>query len=147
MGIGMLSSDLTNVIEQDHLAVGAFVKGDPEPLKSLYSRRDDVIIANPFGPPARGWTKAAETMDRAATNYRDGEVIGFERIAEYATADLGYIMEIERVRSKVGGADKLAPIALRTTTIFRREDGVWRIVLRHADPITSGRPAASVVGQ
>ena len=31
MGVEMLASDLTKVIEQDHLAVGAFVKGDPEP--------------------------------------------------------------------------------------------------------------------
>ncbi|TIW38322.1 MAG: DUF4440 domain-containing protein, partial [Mesorhizobium sp.] len=33
------------------------------------------------------------------------------------------------------------------TTIFRQEDGAWRIALRHADPITSARPAESVVGQ
>ncbi|MEI9413226.1 DUF4440 domain-containing protein, partial [Mesorhizobium sp. Ld1326N3] len=66
---------------------------------------------------------------------------------EYATADLGYIIEIERLQSKVGGADKLVPISLRATTIFRQEDGAWRIVLRHADPITSARPAASIVGQ
>lgn len=143
----MLPSDLTKFIEQDHLAVDAFVKGDPEPLKNLYSRRDDVIIANPFGPPAKGWEKAAATMDRAATNFREGKATGFERISEYATVDLGYIIEIERVQSKVGGADTLVPIALRTTTIFRREDGAWRIVLRHADPITSARPAASIVGQ
>ncbi|RWD88633.1 MAG: DUF4440 domain-containing protein, partial [Mesorhizobium sp.] len=50
-------------------------------------------------------------------------------------------------RSKVGGGDKLVPIALRVTTIFRREEGAWRIVLRHADPITSARPPASIVGE
>jgi ketosteroid isomerase-like protein len=143
----MLASDLTKFIEQDHLALDAFVKGDPEPLKNLYSRRDDVIIANPFGPPAKGWEKAAETMDRAATNFRDGEASGFERVTEYATADLGYILEIERFRSKIGGGDKLVPFALRVTTIFRREEGAWRIILRHADPITSARPAAAIVGE
>jgi ketosteroid isomerase-like protein len=143
----MLASDLTKFIEQDHLALDAFVKGDPEPLKNLYSRRDDVIIANPFGPPAKGWEKAAETMDRAATNFRDGEASGFERVTEYATADLGYILEIERFRSKIGGGDKLVPFALRVTTIFRREEGAWRIIHRHADPITSARPAAAIVGE
>jgi ketosteroid isomerase-like protein len=143
----MLASDLTKFIEQDHLALDAFVKGDPEPLKNLYSRRDDVVIANPFGPPAKGWEKAAETMDRAATNFRDGEASGFERVTEYATADLGYILEIERFRSKIGGGDKLVPFALRVTTIFRREEGAWRIIHRHADPITSARPAAAIVGE
>ena len=142
----MLEPDLTKFIEQDHSALDAFVKGNPKPLKDLYSRRDDVIIANPFGPPAKGWEKAAATMERAATHYRDGEATGFERIAGYATADLGYIIEIERFRSKVGGGDQLVPIALRVTTIFRREDDGWRIVLRHADPITSARPPESIVG-
>ena len=143
----MLASDLTKFIEQDHLALDAFVKGDPEPLKNLYSLRDDVVIANPFGPPAKGWEKAAETMDRAATNFRDGEATGFQRISEYATADLGYVLEIERFRSKIGGGDKLVPFALRVTTIFRREEGAWRIIHRHADPITSARPAAAIVGE
>jgi ketosteroid isomerase-like protein len=141
----MLASDLMNFVEQDHLALDAFVKGNPEPLKSLYSRRDDVTIANPFGPAARGWKQAAETMERAAANYRDGEATGFERISEYATADLGYIVEVERFRSKIGGADELVPISLRATTIFRCEDGHWKIIHRHADPITSPRQSASVV--
>lgn len=143
----MLASDLTRFIEQDHLALDAFAKGDPEPLKGLYSRREDVIIANPFGPPAKGWEKAAATMERAATNYRDGEAISFERIAEYATADLAYVIEVERFRSKIGGGDKLVPFSLRVTTIFRREEGAWRIVLRHADPITSDRPGASIIAR
>ena len=142
-----MDSDLAQFIERQHRALDAFVKGDPELLKALYSRRDDIVIANPFGPPAKGWQKAAATMEKAATNYRDGEATGFERVAEYATADLGYIMEVERYRSKVGGGDTLVPIALRVTTIVRREDGAWKIVLRHADPITSARPPASIVGQ
>ncbi|MEI9402357.1 YybH family protein [Mesorhizobium argentiipisi] len=143
----MLTSDLTQFIEQNHLALDAFAKGDSEPLKHLYSRQDDVIIANPFGPPAKGWENAAATMDGAATHYRDGQATGFERISEYATADLGYIIEIERYRSKVGGSNKLVPLALRVTTIFRREEGAWRIILRHADPITSTRPPASLVSE
>ena len=142
-----MDSDLAQFIEREHLALDAFVKGDPEPLKALYSRKDDIVIANPFGPPARGWERAAATMDRAATNFRDGEATGFERIAEYATADLGYIMEVERFRSKVAGGERKVRIALRVTTIVRREDGTWRIVLRHADPITTARPPASIVGQ
>jgi ketosteroid isomerase-like protein len=58
---------------------------------------------------------------------------------------LAYIVEIERNRMKLGGADESSPVALRVTTIYRREDDGWRIVHRHADPITSLRPMASVV--
>ncbi|MEA2521749.1 MAG: hypothetical protein QOI81_1395 [Actinomycetota bacterium] len=141
----MSVSDLAQVMEQDHRALDAFVKGDPEPKKRLFSRRDDVTLANPLGPPARGWNQVEQTLERAASQLREGEAIGFERISEYATADLGYILEIERYRGKVGDVDEIAPNSLRVTTIFRREDGEWRIVHRHADPITSPRPIESTL--
>jgi len=143
----MWPSDLAKFIENYHHATDSFVKGNPQPLKDLYSRRDDVTIANPFGPAARGWKNAAETIDRAASNYREGEATGFERTSDYATADLAYIVELERFRSKVGGSDQVVPISLRVTTIFRREDRGWRIIHRHADPITAPRAAASIVAQ
>ena len=143
----MSASDLAQVIEEYHRALEAFVKGDPEPNKKLFSRRDDVTLANPLGPPARGWNQVETTLDRAASLLREGEATRFERISEYATADLAYILEIERTRAKVGGADEMSPISLRVTTIFRREDDGWRIVHRHADPITSPRPIESAVEQ
>ena len=86
-------------------------------------------------------------MERAASQLREGEPTRFERISDYATADLAYILEIERGRMKVGVADEMAPVSLRVTTIFRREDGEWRIVHRHADPITSPRPPESITEQ
>ena len=43
--------DLDQVVEQYHQALGEVVKGNPEPLKMMYSHREDVSLANPFGPP------------------------------------------------------------------------------------------------
>ena len=57
-----------------------------------------------------------------------GRALSYEPIAEYATAELGYNLELERTRARFDGADELTPIALRATNIFRREDGAWRIV-------------------
>ena len=139
--------DLDEVIEQSHLALGEIVKGNPEPLKMRYSHFEDVTLANPFGPPVRGWEQAATTIERAASNYRDGEIVGFENVAKYVTPELAYIVEVERYKAKVGGGEELAPIALRVTSIFRREDGLWKIVHRHADPITTAQPAESVIQQ
>ena len=45
--------DVDEVVEQYHLALGEFLKGDPEPLKMMYSHPEDVTLANPLvGPPA-----------------------------------------------------------------------------------------------
>jgi ketosteroid isomerase-like protein len=137
--------DLDGVIEQSHLALGEIVKGDAEPLKMMYSHQEDVSLANPFGPPVRGWEQAAATMERAASNYRDGEITGFETIAKYVTPQLAYIVEVERYQAKVGGREDLTPITLRVTSIFRPEEDTWKIVHRHADPITTPQPAESVI--
>jgi ketosteroid isomerase-like protein len=141
----MATHDLAQAIEHYHRAVDAFVKGDPEPQKKMLSHRDDVTLANPLGPPARGWSEVEKTLERAVSYLREGESKNFERISGYAAADLAYIVEIERAQAKVGGADELAPISLRVTTIFRREDGEWKVLHRHADPITTPRPITSVL--
>ena len=141
----MAGLDLEQIMEEDHKALDAFVRGDPEPKKRLYSREDDVTLANPLGPPARGWTEVAATLERAASLLRDGEVSVCERISGYSTADLAYIVEIERTRVKMAGASELAPATLRVTTVFRREGDSWRIVHRHADPIAQQRAPESVV--
>jgi ketosteroid isomerase-like protein len=140
-----------NVEEQDlpleeyHRAGHEITNGNPDGYKGLYSRRDDVSLANPFGPAVRGWSEVSATLDRAAANYRDGEIVGFENVSTVITPDLAYTVEIETYRARVGGAEQLTPVSIRVTTTFRREDGVWKVVHRHADPITSQRPPESVV--
>jgi len=143
----MTASDFDHFIEQYHHALDDIWKGNPEGYYRLYSRRDDVTLANPFGPPVRGWEQVAQTLARAATIFREGEVTGFERIATCITSEFAYIVEIERGRTKVGGADDKTPIALRVTSIFRLEEGTWKIVHRHADPITAPRSAQTVIQQ
>jgi ketosteroid isomerase-like protein len=137
--------DVDEFIERSHLALGEIVNGNPEPLKEIYSHRQDVSLANPFGPPVRGWDEAARTMERAASNYRDGESVRFENVAKYVTSELAYIVEVERYRTKVGGSEDITPVTLRVTSILRPEDGTWKILHRHADPITTPQPAESVI--
>jgi ketosteroid isomerase-like protein len=139
--------DLDEVVEQYHLALGEVIKGDAEPLKTMYSHRGDVTLANPFGPPVRGWEQAAARMERAASQYRDGEIVGFETVAKHATPELAYTVEVERYQAKVGGREDITPVAVRVTSVFRPEDGTWKVVHRHADPITTARPAESVIHQ
>jgi ketosteroid isomerase-like protein len=113
----------------------------------MLSQRDDVTLANPFGPVARGRSAVVERVDRAATNYSDGALLGFDEISRCETPELAYLIEIERFRAKVGGRKEPAELALRVTTIFRLEDGAWKVAHRHADPITTERAAESVLKQ
>src|SRR6266568_2480349 len=128
MGAGEALGDLDQVIRDYHLALGEFMKGNYEPVRQLFSERDDVTLGNPFGPFARGVTQVVETMKRAASHYRDGEASAFDTVSKYVTPDLAYIVEVERLESKVGGRDDVSSVNLRATSIFRREDGRWNLV-------------------
>ena len=138
--------DFDEVVEQYHLALNEFFKGNPEPVKSFFSHRDDVTLANPLvGLPVRGWERVAATLEHASSQFIDGENVGFETVAKYVTPELAYVLLIERDKVKVGGSEDTAPSALRVTMIFRPEDGTWKEVHRHADPITTPQPAESVI--
>jgi len=69
----------------------------------------------------------------------------FNEISRFATADLAYVLQLERHEGRIIGRDDTVVSALRTTLVFRREAGKWRIAHRHADPITADRPPASLV--
>ena len=95
-------------------------------------------------PPVAGGSLCA-TLDRAAANYRDGEALGFDNASTGIGSDLAHTVEIESYRARVGEADEITPVSVRVTTVFRLEEAMWKVVHRHADPITAPRPAESVI--
>jgi ketosteroid isomerase-like protein len=138
--------DFDEVVEQYHLELNEFFKGNPEPVKSFFSHRDDVTLANPLvGLPARGWERVAATLEHASSQFTDGENVGFETIAKYVSAEFAYVLLIERDKVKIAGSEDRTPSALRVTMIFRLEEGEWKVVHRHADPITTPQLAESVI--
>lgn len=134
------ATDLEDIVKRYREALAhEFGNGNPEPFKALWSHQEDVVLANPFGPAVRGWQGASAAMDYASSRFTDGEFSRFERIAGYVTADLATIFEVEHGQIRVGGGP-LTAFHLRVTTTFRREDGHWKVVHRHADPISTASP-------
>jgi hypothetical protein len=48
-------------------------------------------------------------MERAASPFRDCEFVSAEIVAKYVTAELAYIVEIERGEAKIGGREDITP--------------------------------------
>jgi ketosteroid isomerase-like protein len=144
--------DVDQLLEQFHLSTDEFLKGNPEHTKRLFSHQQDVTLANPLGPAApgigpvaHGWKQVAKTLEHASSTSLEGELVSVKVLEKYVTAELAYIVEIERPKAKIGAREDITPSALRATMIFRPEDGEWKIVHRHADPITTAQPAESVI--
>jgi ketosteroid isomerase-like protein len=139
------ADDVDELIERYQLGLDDFMKGNPEPIKELFSHREDVTLANPLSPPAHGWEQVGTTIEHAASQFRDGRLVSVEIVEKQATSEFAYVVRVERAKAKVGGSDDIVPIALRVTMVFRPEEGEWKIVHRPADPITPPQPAESVI--
>ncbi len=138
--------DLDQVIEQCQRALNEFLKGNPEPNKMMFSRREDATLLNPLGSLAHGWEQVAATMERVASQVRDGEITSFDVVEKYVTPELAYVVWVERSKAKAGGRQDVAPFDLRVTMILRPEEDTWKVVHRHADySIATAQPIESVV--
>jgi ketosteroid isomerase-like protein len=81
-------------------------------------------------------------MDRAAAQMRDGEPCRYELISQWVGRDVAGVLEVQATWARVAGTE--ARVALRVTTIFRLEDGEWKVVHRHADPLSEQRSLESI---
>ena len=86
-----------------------------------------------------------EPFDSSAVGkFYHRDVVGHHRRPN-ETQELAYVVSLVRERAKVAGSEDISPIALRTTMILRPEEGVWKVVHLHGDPINSPQSAESVI--
>ncbi len=117
------------------------LQGRAGPLKELFSHRDDVSVLGGFGGHEIGWAAIGPRLDWVAESFAGGH-FEYEHLVSAVGADMGLVVQLERgeVRYRGGGAP--ARLELRVTMVFRREDGAWRLVSRHADEQVEKRSPA-----
>ena len=140
----MSEQDLDGFIDTYRQALQSMVSGDPLPVLALFSSHDDVTLANPLGPPCRGPADVDKATRLAAANFTRGSRT-FEEVSRVRTSELAYLLEIEHAETTLASTGETQRISLRVTTVFRREDGQWKISHRHADPLSASRPATAIV--
>ena len=129
---------LTDMLPKQRDAEKAIHNGDAEPRLALWSRLDPVTL---YGArlSASGWAELEPVFREVASWFADAASYEFEVIAAGASGDLAYTVGYEHNEVTVDGAPRT--YTLRATHVYRRENGQWRIVHRHADyPPTAAGP-------
>jgi len=117
------------------------VNGQPGSFKALWSQREDVTLSGGLGGAiAKGWPQVSERLDWVATQYADGTRT-HQEVARYIGQDVAYVVLRETIKFKNPADGRAIVQELRVTQVFRREDGRWRIVHRHADSQVVRNPA------
>jgi ketosteroid isomerase-like protein len=123
-----------------------FINGDASLWKENASHRDDVTLFGGWGTYERGWNGVGSRYDWAVQRFHDsGATLKVEYVSTGVSGDLAYTVAIERSTVRVAGQDKSSQMALRVTHLFRRENGEWRMIHRHADPLMDTTSPATVL--
>jgi ketosteroid isomerase-like protein len=127
-----LDAFLQAIVPRLEAADVALHNGDAGARLEMWSHCDPVTL---FGAAftASGWVEVGPIFDVLASRFTSCSSWHLSIIAAGVSGDLGYLVAIEKITASVANAPP-APYALRVTTIFRRENGDWRIVHRHGDP-------------
>jgi len=133
--------DIRTTLEMTLAALSSLLTGDPVPFVGLWSRADDVTVVGGFGAFERGWQRAKANTESAAARFVNGRLLDVELVTLGASAsgDLAFSVWIERAEVSVAGRNGPAPLMVRATHIFRREDDSWRLIHRHGDQVAERR--------
>jgi ketosteroid isomerase-like protein len=129
---------LAEMLPKQRAAEQALHNGKVAPRLALWSRNDPLTV---YGArlSVSGWADIEPTFHTVASWFSDSTEFEFEVIAAGASGGLAYTVGYEHNQVKLEGEPRT--YTLRVTHVYRREDGQWRIVHRHADtPPTEHSP-------
>ena len=118
-------------LEQVRVALAAMRAGDPQPYIDCWADTDDATLFGAWGPIEHGYQQVTETFRWVGSRFNGGD-LDVENTVAYISGDLAYTVGFERGEVATDrGARR--PMTIRVTHIYRRTDGAWRLVHRHAD--------------
>ena len=127
--------DFTQFMTERKIASDAFVAGDPSPLEKISANQAPATIFGPKGDCLRGAREVVAPTRLGAGHSLPGGKNAFEAPHMAADGDLAYWVGIQRATAKLRGQGSELSMDLRVTEIFRREDGMWKLMHRHADKL------------
>lgn len=132
---GNRGEPLTELIARWSEAARVILNGDLRTYAGLAKHSSEYLLMPPNGgDPRRGFDGSDEAAAWWAQTFRDGQA-DVEVFGTYASGDLAVLVAVERQQGTVGELPS-QDWSLRITLVFRREGGEWRLLHRHADPLT-----------
>jgi ketosteroid isomerase-like protein len=133
--MGETQQFLDTVLPRLHAAERAVHDGDITQRLQMWSRTEPLTLFG-AGRSGTGWAQIEPVFQWLGTRFTGCTAYEIEVVAAEARGDLAYLVVLERTTASVqGGAQR--SYVLRVTHVFRREEGEWRIVHRHGDPLES----------
>ena len=115
-----------------HDGESALVRGDVAPRLEMWSHSDPVTLFAAVGPTKAGWADLEPTFRAVASRLSGGREVRYDLLAFDVSGDVAWSAGVARFVVSMDGAEP-APVVIRLTHAYRREDGVWKVVHEHSD--------------
>jgi uncharacterized protein (TIGR02246 family) len=126
-----VNDEIQQVAEQFYAALQQLLTGDPAAMAAVWSHGPDVTTMHPLGGREVGWEQVRATWEQAAAVFTAGQVTVSDQVIVPLTEEVAYTVATERGEGTIGG--EAISFEHRVTNIYRREDGVWKLVHHHTD--------------
>jgi hypothetical protein len=121
-------------VAQANHANEELLAGRSGPLVACFSHRADASVLGGFGGHELGWKQLGPRLEWVGETFAGGHC-EYEELSIVVGSDLAYVVQLERGEARIKGRAGRERLELRVTMVFRREDGQWKLVHRHADPL------------
>jgi ketosteroid isomerase-like protein len=131
----MASDDFESFLRERHGAAAAYVSGNAEPLNGLVASQHMATFFSPRGDVTTGTEAVASRYKRDASVFAEGSDNSMETLDAAAGDEIAFWVGRQKSQARMHGQDEPVAFDLRVTEIYRREEGRWKLVHRHADPV------------
>ena len=128
----MTDDAFIKALDQESAIQAAMLNGDPGPLINHWADRDDITVFGGWGRTEKGHKPVTDAMRWAGSRFTGADAVDLEHLVIASSGDLAYTAGFERSQVSVDGGPR-HDMTLRVTHIYRRIDGAWKLVHRHAD--------------
>jgi ketosteroid isomerase-like protein len=110
----------------------ALHNGDAAPRRAIWSRNDPVTVLGAW-KSATGHREVSDLFGQLEATFSNCTSYSIEIIAAEVIGDMAYTAGYEHTQASINGEPRT--YSLRATQVYRREDGDWKVIHRHADTV------------
>lgn len=118
-------------MEVREAAASAYCHGSAGEVLALSASQEPASFFGPGGDAVIGAISVKDNYEAAASHFGPNGSNEFEIFHKAEGGDIAYWSGLQKAVVEIDGQP--VPMTLRITELFRREDGEWKLVHRHAD--------------